>query len=75
MKKTNLIKYFFTVAAIIFLNIPSKVYSENVDKLYEKSWIEELRRQFPDCPNPNLYPASAEYYLRMRLYFKQLKGT
>tara|TARA_R110002074_G_scaffold398649_1_gene590774 strand:- start:260 stop:421 length:162 start_codon:yes stop_codon:yes gene_type:complete len=46
-----------------------------IDKLYEKSWIEELRRQFPDCPNPNLYPASAEYYLKTRLYFKQLKGT
>ena len=46
-----------------------------IDKLHEKSWIREILENFPDCPNPNHYPASAEYYLRMRLYFKQQKET
>ena len=46
-----------------------------IDKLHEKSWISEILENFPDCPHPTIYPASAEYYLRMRLYFKQQKDT
>ena len=36
MKKINFFKYFLTITTIIFLNISDKVYSQNVDKLYEK---------------------------------------
>ena len=46
-----------------------------IENLREKTWVDELLEQFPDCPNPIMFPASAEYYLRMRLYFKQQKDT
>ena len=35
MKKKNF-KYILTIVTIILLNISNKVYSQNVDKLYEK---------------------------------------
>ena len=36
MKKKNYFKHFLTIVTIILLNISSKVYSQNIDKLYEK---------------------------------------
>ena len=36
MKRKNYFSYILVVAAIILLNISSKVYSQNTDKLYEK---------------------------------------
>ena len=36
MKRKNYFSYILVVAAIILLNISSKVYSQNIDKLYEK---------------------------------------
>ena len=36
MKKLKLIKYVFNILLIIFLSIPNKLYSQNIDKLYEK---------------------------------------
>ena len=36
MKKTKYFKYILTIVTIILLNISNKVYSQNVDKLYEK---------------------------------------
>ena len=36
MKRKNYFKYILTIAAIILLNISNKVYSQNIDKLYEK---------------------------------------
>ena len=36
MKRKNYIKYILTIAIIILLNISNKVYSQNIDKLYEK---------------------------------------
>jgi len=36
MKSNNYLKYFLTILIIVFINIPIKVYSQNIDKLYEK---------------------------------------
>ena len=36
MKKINYFKYILTITTLILLNIPNKVYSQNIDKLYEK---------------------------------------
>ena len=36
MIKKNYFKYILTIVTIILLNISNKVYSQNVDKLYEK---------------------------------------
>lgn len=36
MKRKNYFKYILTVTIIILLNISNKVYSQNIDKLYEK---------------------------------------
>ena len=36
MKSNNYLKYILTITTVILLNISSKVYSQNVDKLYEK---------------------------------------
>ena len=36
MKRENYFKYILTIITIILLNISTKVYSENVDKLYKK---------------------------------------
>jgi len=36
MKRKNYFKYILTITIIILLNISNKVYSQNIDKLYEK---------------------------------------
>ena len=36
MKRKNYFKYILTITVIILLNISNKVYSQNIDKLYEK---------------------------------------
>ena len=36
MKRKNYLKYILTISIIILLNTPNKVYSQNIDKLYEK---------------------------------------
>ena len=36
MKRKNYLKYILTITIIILLNISNKVYSQNIDKLYEK---------------------------------------
>ena len=36
MKKNKYFKYLLTIIAIILLNISNKVYSQDIDKLYEK---------------------------------------
>ena len=36
MKKNKYFKYLLTIITIILLNISNKVYSQNIDKLYEK---------------------------------------
>ena len=36
MKNKKFTKHFILIIAIIFLNFPIKVYSENIDRLYEK---------------------------------------
>ena len=36
MKKKNYFNYILIITTIIILNISNKVYSQNVDKLYEK---------------------------------------
>ena len=36
MKSKNYFKYILFIVTIILLNVPSKVYSQNIDKLYEK---------------------------------------
>ena len=37
-----------------------------IEMLREKTWIDELRERFPDCPNPLNYPQSAHFYLNER---------
>ena len=36
MKRKNSFRYILTIAVVILLNISNKVYSQNIDKLYEK---------------------------------------
>ena len=36
MKKKTYSKYILTIVTVILLNISNKVYSQNIDKLYEK---------------------------------------
>ena len=36
MKSNNYLKYILTITTVILLNIPSKIYSQNIDKLYQK---------------------------------------
>ena len=36
MKSKNYFKYILSIVTIILLNVSSKVYSQNIDKLYEK---------------------------------------
>ena len=49
MKRKNYFSYILVVAAIILLNISSKVYSQNTDKLYEKIEDEVPKNiSFPD---------------------------
>ena len=36
MKSKNYFKYILFIVTIILLNVSSKVYSQNIDKLYEK---------------------------------------
>ena len=36
MKRKNSFKYILTITVVILLNISNKVYSQNIDKLYEK---------------------------------------
>ena len=36
MKRKNYLKYILTISIIILLNTSNKVYSQNIDKLYEK---------------------------------------
>jgi len=36
MKRKNYFKYILSIVTIILLNVSSKVYSQNIDKLYEK---------------------------------------
>jgi len=36
MKSNNYLKYILIIITVILLNIPSKIYSQNIDKLYKK---------------------------------------
>jgi len=36
MKSNNYLKYILIITTVILLNIPSKIYSQNIDKLYKK---------------------------------------
>ena len=53
MKNKNYCKYIFTIVTIILLNISNKVYSQNVDKLYEKidlfsEVLEKIQNEYVD---------------------------
>ena len=53
MKRKNYFKYILTLTIIVFLNISSKVYSQNVDELYEKidlfgEVIEKIQNEYVD---------------------------
>ena len=53
MKKKNYFKYILIIITIILLNISDKVYSQNVDKLYEKidlfsEVLEKIQHQYVD---------------------------
>ena len=51
MKRKNYFKYILAIVTIILLNISSKVYSQNIDKLYEKidlfsEVLEKIQNQY-----------------------------
>ena len=53
MKRKNYFKYILTLTIMVFLNISSKVYSQNVDELYEKidlfgEVIEKIQNEYVD---------------------------
>ena len=41
-----------------------------INTLRAKTWIDELRERFPDCPNPLNYPKSAHFYLNGRKFLQ-----
>ena len=41
-----------------------------INTLRIKTWIDELRQRFPDCPNPTNYPNSAQFYLNGRKFLQ-----
>ena len=45
-----------------------------LEALRLKTWIDELRERFPNCPNPVNYPKSAADYLEVRLYALERKA-
>ena len=53
MKVENYFKYIFAIIVIILLSIPDKVYSQNIDKLYEKidlfsEVLEKIQNEYVD---------------------------
>ena len=53
MKNKNYYKHILTIATIIFLSISNKVYSQNIDKLYEKidlfsEVLEKIQNEYVD---------------------------
>jgi len=53
MKKNIFFKSILAITTIIFLNIPSKIYSQDIDKLYEKidlfsEVLEKIENQYVD---------------------------
>ncbi len=53
MKRKNYFKYILTIITIILLNISNKVYSQDVDKLYEKidlfsEVLEKIQNEYVD---------------------------
>ena len=53
MKRKNYFKYILTIVTILLLNISNKVYSQNVDKLYEKidlfsEVLEKIQNEYVD---------------------------
>ena len=53
MKYKLYLKYIFTVAIIILLNISNKIYAQNVDELYEKidlfsEVLEKIQNEYVD---------------------------
>ena len=53
MKRKNYLKYILTITTIILLNISNKVYSQNIDKLYEKidlfsEVLEKIQNEYVD---------------------------
>ena len=41
-----------------------------IEKLREKTWVDELFEQYPTCPNPINYPKAAYFYLQVMSYIK-----
>ena len=57
MKRKNSFKYILTITVVILLNISNKVYSQNIDKLYEKidlfsEVLEKIRNEYVEEVNP-----------------------
>jgi len=57
MKRKNYFKYILAIVTIILFNISSKVYSQNIDKLYEKidlfsEVLEKIRNEYVEEVNP-----------------------
>ena len=53
MKRKSYVKYILTITTIILLNISNKVYSQNIDKLYEKidlfsEVLEKIQNEYVD---------------------------
>jgi len=53
MKKMNSFKYILIIAIIVFLNISEKVFSQNIDKFYEKidlfsEVLEKIQKEYVD---------------------------
>jgi len=57
MKRKSYVKYILTITTIILLNISNKVYSQNIDKLYEKidlfsEVLEKIQNEYVEEVNP-----------------------
>jgi hypothetical protein len=44
---------------------------DNEEKLLND--VEEFKKQFPNCPDPNQYPQQAKYFIRLFYFYKNRK--
>ena len=40
--------------------------NNDISDLREKTWVDDLLKKYPDCPNPINFPESALYYLNVK---------
>ena len=48
--------------------------NNDINNLLKKTWVDDLLKKYPDCPNPINFPKSALYYLTIKKHYGQKKN-